>query len=64
MKKEFFVDLWNDCEMLRALSTPRDSANYRARAASDGVRAHREADNPGFSNQTTLVFRHLNSSKK
>ena len=34
------------------------------RAASDGVRAHREAGNPGFSYQTTLVFRHLNSSKK
>ena len=37
---------------------------WSTRGASDGVRAHWEAGNPGFSYQTTLVFRHLNSSKK
>ena len=53
-----------NCEMLIALSWARPGILQTIEHAPHGVRAHREADNPGFSNQTTLVFRHLNSSKK
>ena len=61
--KEFCVELWNDWEMLGARPGILQTIEH-APCASDGVRARREAGNPGFSYQTTLVFRHLNSSKK
>lgn len=63
MMKEFCVELWKDVEMLGARPGILQTIEHAPRA-SDGVRARREAGNPGFSYQTTLVFRHLNSSKK